>query len=376
MNKFDSAAHLGNGLMTMNRLFVTAACSLLLFASNASAQRYTLRKPPELKNEFSVGISMLSPASVSFSNLGNIYANYNKEGIYDDTFVGEDSTAGTTVADDKTYYFAFLHMEQITDASGNPAYDGEYIKSSAAKAVPKNGTFSEDGDSGNDLGTDIQYIRYTTRARKMGFLASLGMTGFSMDKTSTWDVDIISKADLFAGENLTGLNGFTGSYSRPRIFTPEQPEVYLYPDPIHLDDYVVGEGTAMGAWNVKASYLNLRLGAIYNMNVTRRINLRVGGGFVAVLASSYFRWTQTFTAPFSTGDIDVNDSGADHKKSFLFGGWADLGAHYRINRNVTAFGSVEFQSTTSFDQDTPGGQHIEFDSSSLMYAKTGFTWAF
>ncbi|MFA5258045.1 MAG: hypothetical protein WC360_07840 [Opitutales bacterium] len=375
MNKFDRAAHLGNGLTSMNRLFVTGACSLFLFASQANAQRYTLRKPPELKNEFSVGFSMLSPATVSFGNLGNIAGQFNQDGVYNDAFVAPDDSA-STAADGKTYYFAFQGIEQITDASGNPAFNGEYVKASAARAVAKDGIFVEEGDSGNDFGTELQYVRYMTRARKFGFLASLSLTGFSMARSTSWDVDIIGRADLYKGENIDALDGFSGSYMRPRVFSPGQPEVYLSLDPIHLGEYAIGEGTASGAWDVKASYLNLRLGGVYNMSLTRRINLRAGGGLVAVLASSNFRWAETFTAPFESGSISVNDSGIDHKKTFLFGGWADLGAHYRINRNVTAFGSVEYQATTSFEQDTPGGPRIEFDSSSLFYAKTGFTWAF
>ncbi len=376
MNKFDISAPLGIGFNTMHRFLAAGFCSLFIFSSTASAQRYTLRKPPELKNEFSVGMSMISPADISFSNLGHINAGFFIEGAYDDASVANDSTAGTDQADGKTYYFSFLGIEQVTDASGNPAFDGEYMKASASRAEAVDGPFSFEGDSGMTVGMEIQYVRYLTQERKFGFLVSLCNTGFDFTESNTWDVNIITRSDLFKGENLTGLDGFTGAYTRPIIFDPITQEAYVSTDPISLEDYVLGQTEATGAWNVKASYTNFRIGVVYNMGISRRVNLRASGGLVATMASSNFRWTSAFTVPYDTQDIEISDANSDHKRKFLFGGWADLGAHYRINRNVTAFGSVEFQSTNSFDQETPEGYKIEFDSSSQLYAKTGFTWAF
>ncbi len=378
MNRFDISQPLGFRLKAMHRFSVAGLCSLFLFASEASAQRYTLRKPPELKNEFSVGMSMLGAADVSISNLGNVNGSFFSDGTFDDAFVGEDSTAGTDVADGKSYYFAFEGLEQITDADGNMAYDGDYIRANSTRGIVADGGFSIGDETGNCLGLEVSYVRYLTSERKLGFFFGMGNTGFDMAQSSTWDVELITRSVLYKGENLTGLDGYSGRYVRPRIWGVGATPVFVFPDEyIDLgESNVYGSTEATGSWKLKASYTNFRVGAVYNMGLTRRFNVRASGGFVATVASSSFRWTQSMTVPYETGDIDISDSGTSLKKKMLFGGWADLGAHYRINRNVTAFSSVQFQSTTSFEHEGESGYKIEFDSSSQIYAKTGFTWAF
>lgn len=361
----------------MQRYIIPGLCSLTLFATQAEAQRFNLRKPPEVKNEFSVGVSMLTPADISFKNLGGVSGVYDTVGVYDDTTMAADSTTGTDKADGRTYNVSFSGLEQVSDANGNMAFNGNYVKASATKGEAVDGMFTESGDSGNTVGMELQYTRYLTRARKFGITFAISTTGFTYDKTNTWDVNLVTRSTLIKGSGLTGLDGYKGSYTRPGIFTPALPAVFFYEDgSIDLGSTTTGKSKATGAWDVKASYVDFRFGALYNLSLTRRLNMRVGAGLVGTLASSTFRWSEYFNVPYNTGTVTVFDVGRDLEMHLLYGVWSDVGAHYRINRNVTMFGSMEYKKTTSFEQNTSEGHRIEYDSSNQFYAKTGFTWAF
>jgi hypothetical protein len=366
-----------NALNTMQRILLAGACSLFLLATEASAQRYTIRRPPDLLNEFSVGVSMLTPADVEFANLGRILGRYNYEGAYDDFAMGDDSVGDSDTPDGKTYYFVYNGSEQVTNAAGDPAFNGTYIKASAAKAEPVDGIFSENMDSGSRMGTEWEYIRYFDRSRKLGALVAFSLNGFDLDRSATWDVNISARQALYLAENVAGRDGFSGTYIRPRIFSPNEPETYVYQsDPIELSDVDMGTGEATGYWDVKTCFATLRLGGVYNLTLSRRFLVRVGGGLSLVMANSRFRWTESYTIGYDWGDYELSESSSDYESHLLYGGWADMSARFRISRSLTMFGSMQYQGTTSFEQETIREHKIEFDSGSQFYAKTGFSWSF
>jgi hypothetical protein len=364
----------------IRRSIITGLSALAFFASQASAQRYTLKKPPEYLDEFSVGVTMMSPCDMKISNLGNIANVFDQAGKYDDASVAADNTA-TTLNDGKTYNFSYTSMVQLTDKNGNPSFEGQYLKATAVNATATNGTFSENGDSGFTRGIEAAYTHYFDRRHKLGIVFALCNNGFSMKKSADWDVTLTTRSDLYEAENLAGMDGFSGgSADRPRVFSTDVPEVYIYyKNPISLGETALNTDdpiSATGAWDLKTAYISLRMGPVYNFTLSRHWLLRTSGGLAIVSASSRFRWDETYTAPLESGDVDIEASGTNTKHKMLLGGWGDVGAHYRVNRAMTLYTTLEYQGTTSMEQDTAVGHHIELDSSSIYSLKTGFTWAF
>jgi hypothetical protein len=329
-------------------------------------------------DEIEVGPTVLSPCDVAFRNLGTVLNVYNKEGKYNDTFVGKDSTAGTSAADGKTVYFSYTGMIQLSDAQGNPSFAGEYLKATAVKAEPIKGSFNENGDSGIMEGMDVTYTHYFTRRRSFGVVVGFNTNGFSFKRSADWDVNLVTRSDLYKAEGLEGMSSYTGSYVRPRIFDPTYKEAYLYyENPIHLGEKALsGKQSATGEWDLAVAYANFRLGGAYNLTLTRHFTVRASGGLVLVDATSRFTWDESYTAPLDTGDTKITSSGTAYKHKFLVGGWADLAARYRVNRVMSVFGSLQCQASDSLNYTTSGGQTVNLDSSSLYTLKTGFCWAF
>jgi hypothetical protein len=366
----------------MHRSIYTGLCALGLFATEASAQRYSIRKPPAILDEVSVGATVLSPCDVSIQNLGNILDVYNfTNGIYNDATVLADSTAGTKSDDSKTYNFAYVSLYQLCDDKGNPSYMGEYLKATSVKAEAKTGTFSENGDSGIMQGMDFTYTHYFTRKHSYGVVLGMSTNGFSFKRSADWDAVVTTRSDLYKAEGLAGLDSFTGSSTRPRIFTSSNPEAYLYyKNPISLGETVLSkEVTASGAWDLKTAFVNFHLGGAYNVMLSRHFVMRMSGGLALVSASSRFRWDESYTVtqvPTIDSDTAIEVSGTNYKHKFLIGGWADLGANYRINRIMSVYSALQYQATDSLDQTTSMGHYIKLDCGSLYSLKTGFSWAF
>jgi len=362
----------------MYRSIFTGLCALGLFATQASAQRYSIRKPPAILDEISIGATLLSPCDVSFENLGNIMDVYNDAGVYNDATIAADSTAGTDAADGKTYAFSYNDLLQLSDSSGNPSFTGEYLKATAVKAEAKNGLFSETGDSGMMQGMDLTYTHYFNRRHTFGLTAGMSTNGFSFRKSADWDVVVTTRSDLYKADGLEGLDGFTGNSVRPRVFSDDEPEAYIYyENPISLGETVLTDDvTAEGVWDLRASYVNFRFGGTYNLMMSRHFIMRMSGGLALVSASSRFRWNEEYTAPVLTIEDSIVSSGISYKHKFLIGGWADIGAHYRVSRVMTVFSSLQYQATDSLEQRTSVGHVVKLDSSSIYSMKTGFSWSF
>jgi hypothetical protein len=367
--------------------------ALCLFASNLPAQRYNLRKQPDQLDEFSVGTVFASPCDVKMSSLGNVYGYFNSAGKYNDLRIDDDS-AKDTLNDGKTYNFSYLDVSQLCDINGNVSPYGGYIKGTAIKAVAEDGLFEKNGDSGITLGMDATYTHYFDKKHTFGIVVGISNNGFNSTQTAEWKANLWVRSDIYKYEGLNGVDGFTGNETRPHVFFPSEPEKYVYYDMVSssVSELMGSDGkplsqTVDGTWDLSAAYITLRLGGAYNLRLTRHFSLRLSGGFALVSASSRFRWDEKYSLLDSDGNfvlISMRDndyenlelSGEDIKHKFLIGGWGDFGANYRINRKLTLFSSIGFQSTTSLHQETPAGHVIDLDSSNMYLAKTGFAWSF
>lgn len=363
----------------MHRSIIPALAALVLFVSQASAQRFNLRKPPELLDEISIGVSFMLPCNAKISNLGTISNTYNDKGAYLDAEIYPDTTYGTDQDDGKTYNFLYYSIMQLTDANGNPNFEAPYLKATNVKADPVDGNFDESGDSGVMKGIDINYTRYMSRKHKLGITAGVTTSGMTFQSTATWDVNLTAHYDIYAAYGLEGIGSFTGNIERPRVFSEDEPEVYISYTPINDEpiEYDLDQTTtAEGTWDLKNAYIAFRLGAVYNFTLTRRWLMHLGGGLTALSASSRFRWYETYSVTLDSGEYDVTVNEIKNKHKFLFGGWADLGAQYRISRYVNVYTTMQMQSTTSMNYTTKFAQKIDLDSSSMYSVKTGFSWSF
>jgi len=339
-----------------------------------------LRKPPELNDEISITATVTSPYTATMGNLGNVTDDgyiSSGAGLYHNFFVGPDNLEGTDKSDGKTYYFTFASLVQVSNAAGEPDYNGNYIRAESVRAEASSGTFSDESDSGIMNGMEVAITHYFDARHRLGFVASLNNAGFSTSKSAEWDINMIVSSWLYQGEKLAGRDGFTGYYYRPILFSPGAEEAYIYlGDPTALEDVALGKTTATGSWKLNASFMTLKLGAVYNMPISRRFIVRLSGGLSLVGASSRFRWDETYTAPLDSGDIDVESVGTKTTMKVLLGAWGDIGAHYRVNRKLTVYSSLAGQVAQSYNDTTKFGHRIEIDCSTTYMMKTGFTWAF
>ncbi len=364
----------------MQRFLFPGLCALALFASQASAQRYMLRRPPEMLDEFSVSTTFISPYSAKMTDLGNvtdsIYGSASN-GIFHDGYVLKDHVSYTDTPDDKTYSFKFTSLLQVSDAQGNPNYAGDYLKMSSVKAAATGGTFEKDHDSAAMLGMEVDWTHYFDNRRRFGFVVGLNNAGFSFAHSAEWEVRMTADSYLYHGIGLEGRDGFTGSFYRPIVFSPERPEAYIYlGDPTFLGSTDLGTVTASGTWKMNAAFMTMKIGGVYNFSLSRRFILRFSGGLSLIGASTRFAWDETYTAPLESGDVNIEAKGTKTSMKVLFGAWGDVGAHYRINRKVTIYSSIQAQTAQSYTDTTKYGHRIEVDASSTYMMRTGFTWAF
>ncbi len=186
-----------------------------------------LRKPPEMLDEFSVSAAFISPYSAKLADLGNITDSiYNSagQGVFHNGYVLKDHVSYTDTPDDKTYSFKFTGLIQVSDSQGNPNYAGNYLKLSSVKAEATTGTFEKDHDSETMLGMEVDWTHYFDSRRRFGFVMGLNNAGFSFAHSTDWEVRMTADSYLYHGSGLEGRDGFTGSFYRPIVCSPERPE--------------------------------------------------------------------------------------------------------------------------------------------------------
>ena len=359
------------------RSITTGLCALALFATHASAQRYTLRKPTEQLDEISTGLDIMSPCKMSISNLGSVYNNYNKtNGLYDNGYVYKDVK---TDSDGKTYYFNFKSIMQVCDSKGVPDLKGDYIRLEDVKAVSASGPFSESKNGEVTPGVFVDYTHYLTKWHKLGFMIGVSNYGMHMVANKSWTADLYTRSDVYHGTGLEGLNGFTGDQNRIRVYSPDEPPAFIYYKEgiVYSDkDQYLAQATVTGGWRLNASYVTLHLGPTYNFFITRRFIIRASGGLAVSEASCRYHWIEKYSAPLDTGDLAIDNEGIAYKQKMLIGYWGSLGAHYRVSRVMTVFSALQYQSLENLQVYMNDGQKIYMDSSSMYTIRSGFTWSF
>jgi len=382
--------------MTRRHLLVFLG-ALSLFASQASAQRYNLKKQPDQLNEFSIGFSLVMPYDVKISNLGNVYDVYNNEGEYNDFGVKKDDSYDDGIRDGKSYAFEFLDVSQLCDIDGNMNPIGGYVKGMAVKAMAADGTFDKTGLTDVSLSMDVALTHYFDKRHTFGFVVDISSNGFQRRTNADWEANLYTRTDVYKYEGLDGVDGYSGSTTRPHIYSPSEPNYYVYLDKVNSytkellnDDGTNVTTTVDGAWELDAEYISLRLGAVYNFRLSRHLSIKASGGFALVSASCRFLWDETYDVVDDDGNplhedltsimgddySEIEDEGEWKKHKWLVGGWTDLGAQYRVNRTMTVFSTLGFQSTTSLRMVTSAGNVIDLDSSKLYSIKGGFAWSF
>jgi hypothetical protein len=359
------------------RSITTGLCALALFATHASAQRYTLRKPAEQLDEFSMGFDVMSPCKMSISNLGYVYGNYNNtNGYYQNGYVYKDNL---TSKDGKTYYFSYTSIMQLCNQYGVADLQGNYIKLTDVKAVPTDGAFSVTKGGEITPGVFIDYTRYLTKWHKLGFTIGVSNYGSRMTALRDWTADLYTRSDVYECENVSGVNGFTGGEARRRVYSPDEPNILLlYKNGVVYSDkdQYLGQATVTGGWRLNTSYVTLHLGPTYNFFVTRHFIIRVGGGLAVSEATVRYHWIEDYTAPLETGDAEVYCDNTVFKQKILFGYWGNVGAHYRVSRVMTVFSALQYQTLQNLCVYENNGQKIYMNNAGMYSVRTGFTWSF
>ncbi len=380
----------------MHRTAIALGILAVATTSTVSAQRFILRTPPVLKSELTVGTRILAPTTVGIDNVGLISGPPSGEGFmyYNDAQFLPDGYAGN---DDNgtTYFFAFNSAQQIVDAEGRPMIDGDYILATHMSAIPIESErlattgISREDDTGPAMGWELQYARYLTNKKRFGFLVAFGVNGVDSSVTENLKYQQTYEGYLHLIERGEGSGsfapdrGYGGRLGPPVIITPGVLDIQAHINPVDPDNplyqYTI-EGDGTGKWDLRTGLYTFRLGGFYNLDVSRRFDLRVGAGLAAIVVDSYFDWSLA-TRP--SEDMPIADrlnpsgaSGEHRERDILLGGWADVGASYQINSRVQFFGSVEYTSAEEFSQSVSGVGSATIDTSKMVNARTGFSFAF
>lgn len=367
---------------------------LLGLNGNLSAQnRFILRAPQELKNEFSVSFRVMSPVDVTFSGIGNISGPNSDQGFFSNGLVRPDSTydsAGeqTVVFDDKTSFWQFAQQRQVGNLNDAgefvPAYNGSFLQMTHYSGRALEAGISNE-ESGMGLGNEFQYIRYFGQGRRFGILIAFGYSGMDAIGTGEYSAELQRTDYLFpTSDNLSEAPGnpglFTGTFQRPRIPTPQNPLILISTEPsLSIPQDAISEGvTASGNWEMKAGIYTLRLGGIYNLRLGRRFEAQFGIGVSGLLMSTNFSSTETINAPEGSlldGARSPSVFLENTSEDMSVGGWVDASARYLISNRVNAFAGFQYQTGDDYTHSAED-RTLDLKTDSLMSVKAGFGFSF
>ncbi|MCC5839620.1 MAG: hypothetical protein JJT96_05800 [Opitutales bacterium] len=384
--------------------------SFLLPALPAEEERRPVRferpPPPPKMNEIIISTRMMLSPRVDFSGLGNVgFPQFTEFGnnlivvdqsgtaservlIYDDGLIRQDFSREEIIGGDavlelvpnldgRSANFVFQSQDQVRDD------DTVSFRRFATAPIDPNAEYR--ASAGNVMGWEIQYRRFIDRSPRLAFAVGLGFSGFDTSVNETVEADLLVRTFF---HRLSGEGGRPAlppaefndegeivrqpPYQGPRV-RPDQPILVDF-DPITqepLEEVIPGGAEVSSSLEFRSSVLSLRAGPTYDLDLGRRFNLSFGAGLSASVYSSKFSVFETIR--LSEGR-QLDRPGARRITSdydFLFGGYVDANASYRMNDRMRLFSGVQVHGTTSDYSATNEARRAEVSIDNQVYINAG-----
>ncbi|MDP0500142.1 MAG: hypothetical protein Q7P63_08565 [Verrucomicrobiota bacterium JB022] len=389
-----------------HQIWISAGCSLLaapLFAQDPNYFRLPQAKPS--LGQLEIGHSYMLAPDVNFGGLGNIAVPtiYEEEnggarpsqgdldpGRYDkfaDGHVGQDYIVKTVDGfsyrerpkDGKTGYFGYKEDRQVDPSLENQ----DNLALHNFGSVASDASYKGDGSSG--MGFDLNYKRFLSEKKGLGWTAGFNFSGFDSDFNDSVDAGLRGTKYLYelTGDDLAALpdndakdgkkpyNGDDIRDDKDKTFVSLNPDLISGMTPDQLDDYT---HTVDGDIRFRSSMFSFRLGPTYNLDLTKRISLN----FAAGVSSTYYSGTLDaieFLNIEGLGQVGTTGLTKERNSDVLFGGYVETKAAYQLNERVNFYSGVQYQSSGNFNM-AVDDYNVDVDLGSQMYVKTGFGVAF
>lgn len=368
--------------------------------------RFERPAPPPKLNEIIIGTRMMLSPRVDFSGLGNVgFPQFTELGnhliivdqggfaterilIYDDgvirqDFVREEIIGGDAAlelapsVDGRTSNFVFRSQDQVQE--------DDTVAFSRFATAPIDPHAEYRADSGNVMGWEIQYRRFIDRSPRFAFAVGVGFSGFDTSLNETVETDLLVQTFFhrLSGEggrptlpppefNDEGEVVRQPPFQGPRI-RPDQPILVDF-DPITqepLEEVIAGGAEVSSSLEFRSAVVSLRAGPTYDLDLGRRFNLTFGAGLSASVYSSKF---SVFEMIRLTDGQQFDRPGARRITSdydFLFGGYLDANASYRMNDRMRLFSGVQVHGMTSDYTQTNEARRAEVSIDNQVYINAG-----
>ena len=126
-----------------------------------------------------------------------------------------------------------------------------------------------------------------------------------------------------------------------------------------------------GNYHFRADLFGFRVGPYFDYPLDEKSSVILSAGFAVNFVNAEASWREIATADSLSTTVGAEDSGTD----ILWGGYVGGMITYKINRDWTAVGGVQWQDLTSYSQ-TLGSKKVELNMSNAIFFTLGVSYSF
>jgi len=268
-----------------------------------------------------------------------------------------------------TSYWGYDNSSQV-NAGGFPANTIEFHQTTASASG------SSAGDVDQDPGVEITYDRQLGEKEDWHHLR-YGMEGAMNYMKTTMHSDSTVAATLLT--TTTAFSYFPGSTPPPAPFQGTRSgSGYMFLQVPPLFPTSVGPTTVTpGATlfthdDFSADIWGFRVGPYMELPLSRRIELRLSGGFAAGLIYGDDTWRQVLTP---SGGPAIMATGGGTKFGVLWGGYVSVNGTYQFNERWGVAVGAQFQDLGRFTHSFQG-RVVDLDLSQSLFVEAGISYNF
>lgn len=281
---------------------------------------------------------------------------------YDNGYVNPDVSGS---GDGYTWYWGYDDSSSQVNAGANTIL----LSRSTGMASLR----SPDMDDGPSLGAELTYMRELgfTRDMRYGFEAALNYMNISLGGSGSYALtgnqthDAYSYVPGTTPPGATPSSPYQGSFDGPGFVIGSTPSSST----MSAGGTV---GSVTGTRDYEGSLWGGRIGPYAEFHLDDDVSVSFSGGLALGWLHSSADWNETL---LFNGGGTVADSGSGSDDAFLFGGYVAANLHWRLSRQWTAAGGVQFQSLGEYDE-TFGTRRVELDLSESFFFTLGVSYSF
>jgi hypothetical protein len=142
--------------------------------------------------------------------------------------------------------------------------------------------------------------------------------------------------------------------------------------PTRQSQTIPGAAVTTGRYQLEGTVYGLRLGLIYESQLTRRLVIQFGGGGVGALVESDFLFRESVTLP----DLPSrSQEGRDSATELVGGAYAEAGLAFHLTESLRAKAGAQYQYLSDFNQPV-GVKEATLDFQHAVYVAVGVDYGF